>query len=50
MMNAIPSKERIVARRLARRVVNGLIEAALSDPAPRSREDYLNDLLTRGLS
>jgi hypothetical protein len=48
-MDAIPGEERIVARRLARRVVNGLIEAALAEPAPQSRENYLNDLLTRGL-
>ena len=48
-MDAIPGKERIAARRLARRVVNRLIEVALSEPAPRSREDYLNDLLIRGL-
>ena len=48
-MDAIPGEERIAARRLARRVVNGLIEVALAEPAPRSREDYLNDLLIRGL-
>jgi hypothetical protein len=48
-MNAITGEERIVARRLARRVVNELIGAALAEPAGRSREDYLNDLLDRGL-
>jgi hypothetical protein len=49
-MDAIPGKERIAARRLARRVVQGLIEAALVEPALQSRENYLNDLLIlRGL-
>ena len=48
-MDAIPGEERIAARRLARRVVNGLIGAALAEPAPRCREIYLNDLLARGL-
>ena len=48
-MDVIPGKERIALRRLARRVVNGLIEAALAEPSPQSREDYLNDLLIRGL-
>jgi hypothetical protein len=48
-MGAIPGEERIAARRLARRVVNRLIEAALAEPAPQSRENFLNDLLTRGL-
>jgi hypothetical protein len=48
-MNAIPGEERVAARRLARRVVNGLLEAALAEPAPQSRENYLGDLLIRGL-
>jgi hypothetical protein len=48
-MDAIPGEERFAARRLARRVVNGLIEAALAEPVLRSREEYLNDLLIRGL-
>ena len=48
-MDAIPGDERIAARRLARRVVNGLIEAALAEPSLRCREDYLNALLIRGL-
>jgi hypothetical protein len=48
-MDAIPGEERIAVRRLAQRVVNGLIGAALAEPALRSREAYLNDLLTRGL-
>jgi hypothetical protein len=48
-MEAIPGKERIAARRLARRVVNGIIDATLTDPRPQSREDYLGNLLARGL-
>jgi hypothetical protein len=48
-MEAIPGEVRIAARRLARRVVNGLVKVALSGPALRSREAYLNDLLARGL-
>jgi hypothetical protein len=49
-MDAIPGEARIDARRLAQRVVNGLIGAALAEPAPLSREDYLNELLTCGLT
>jgi hypothetical protein len=48
-MEAIRGKERVVARRLANRVVNGIIEATLNNPGPQSREDYLGDLLARGL-
>jgi hypothetical protein len=44
MEDPIPGKERIAARRLARKVVNELIGAALAEPAPLSREDYLNGL------
>jgi hypothetical protein len=49
-MKALPGKERIVARRLARQVINGLMNAALASPEPRSREDYLSELLNRGLT
>jgi hypothetical protein len=48
-MDAIPGKERIVARRLARRVVNALVRAALAAPALQDRKTYLDDLLIRGL-
>jgi hypothetical protein len=48
-MEAIPGEERIAARRLARRVVNGLVKVALAEQTRRCREDYLNDLLTQGL-
>jgi hypothetical protein len=48
-MDAIPSKERIAARRLARRVVNGLVKAAVTAPALQDRESYLDELLIRGL-
>jgi hypothetical protein len=48
-MDSIPGEVRTDARRLAQRVVNGLIGAALAEPALRSRENYLNDLLIRGL-
>jgi hypothetical protein len=47
-MNAIPGKERIVARRLARRVVDALVKAALTAPGLQDRETYLDDLLIRG--
>jgi hypothetical protein len=43
-MDAISSEERVAARRLARKVVHGLVEAALKPPCPRSRESYLNEL------
>jgi len=43
-MNAIASKERIVARGLARRVVSGLVKVALARPELQSREAYLSGL------
>jgi hypothetical protein len=43
-MDAIPGKERVVARRLARRVVNAVVEAAVAAPALQSREAYLRGL------
>jgi hypothetical protein len=46
-MDAIPSKERLLARRLARRVVNALVKAALAEPNLHCREIYLDNLLTR---
>jgi hypothetical protein len=48
-MSAIPGKDRIVARRLAREVINKLLEVALSEEAPQSREDYLAALLDRAI-
>jgi hypothetical protein len=48
-MSTIPGRKRLKARQLARRVVNGIIDAALTDPAPQSREAYLGDLLSRRL-
>jgi hypothetical protein len=46
-MDAIPGKERMLARRLARRVVNALVKSAVLLPG-QSREAYLDDLLSRG--
>jgi hypothetical protein len=48
-MDPIPGEDRIVARTLACRVVNGLVEAALKPSAPVDRETYLNELLDCGL-
>jgi hypothetical protein len=48
-MNAIPGEERIVARRLARRIISALVKAGLATPGPQSREAYLDDLLALGL-
>jgi hypothetical protein len=48
-MNVISGDERIVARQLARRVVCTLVKEALAAPNLLSREDYLDDLLDRGL-
>ena len=44
-MDPIPGKEQIVARRLARAVINGLVGVAFSVPSLRSREQYLDKLL-----
>jgi hypothetical protein len=44
MDTAIPGAERLMARRLARQVVNALVKAALGPPCPESRERYLNGL------
>ncbi len=43
-MKAIPVDMRVAARRLARRVVNALVTAALKEPGPQSREAYLHGL------
>jgi hypothetical protein len=43
-MSAIPGKERLVARQLARRVVNAVVEAAVAAPDLQSREAYLRGL------
>jgi hypothetical protein len=48
-MEAIPGTERIVARRLARLVVNRLVEAAVSSRILASRETYLDELLDRAV-
>lgn len=40
----IPGAERLMARRLARKVVGKLVKAALTDPPPQSREAYLHGL------
>jgi hypothetical protein len=44
MDNPIPGEERLMARRLARRVVDELVKAALDDPSPASRKAYLKNL------
>ncbi|MGC2521988.1 MAG: hypothetical protein WA417_05030, partial [Stellaceae bacterium] len=40
----IPGKARLMARRLAREVVQKLVEVALTRPGPEFRETYLNEL------
>jgi hypothetical protein len=47
-MDAISGEERIIARRLARKVVQQLAKASLTMPNAQSRYDYLTDLLSRG--
>jgi hypothetical protein len=49
-MSDIPSASRLDARRLARRCVCALIESAISEPPPESRDVFLNDLLLRSWS
>lgn len=46
-MTPIPAKERLMARSLARQVVDGLILPTLSGSIS-SREDFLDDLLYKG--
>ena len=46
-MTAISTKERVLARSLARQVVEALILAARAGPIP-SREDFLDGLLDKG--
>ena len=48
-MGAISSKERVLARELARRVVEALVNAAAGLTEP-SREAYLETLLNKGIS
>jgi hypothetical protein len=43
-MDAIPPDKLAAARRLARKVVNALVTAALKESCPQSREEYLNGL------
>lgn len=43
-MEAIPADNRLGARRLARRIVQKLVEAAVKQPCPDSREYYLKAL------
>jgi len=40
----IPGEARLMARRLARKVVHKLVEGALSQPGPESRDEYLDEL------
>lgn len=40
----IPGEARLMARRLAREVVQKLVEVALTRPGPEFRETYLNEL------
>lgn len=47
-MAAISTDERVLARSLARQVVEALILATQARPIP-SREDFLGDLLDRGV-
>lgn len=44
MDSPITGADRLMARRLARKVVGKLVEAALKDPPPQSREAYLRGL------
>jgi hypothetical protein len=44
-MGAIPGRDRLLARRLARRVVNALVKAALTTPLLSSRAAYLDSLI-----
>jgi hypothetical protein len=46
-MTAISTKERVMARSLARQIVEALILATLAGPIS-SREDFLDGLLDRG--
>ncbi|MCP4097829.1 MAG: hypothetical protein GY748_16465 [Planctomycetaceae bacterium] len=48
-MIAIPSNNKILARRLARETVEHLMMAALTIPSHKSRNKYLADLLKTGL-
>ena len=43
-MNEIAGTNRLLARRLARRVVNEIVSAALRMPKSQSREEYLKSL------
>ena len=43
-MNEIAGSDRLLARRLARRVVNEIVSAALKMPKSQSREEYLTSL------
>ena len=47
-MAPIPGLDRNLAHTLARQTAVAIIKAALAEPAPTSREAYLNDLLTTG--
>lgn len=47
-MPPISSKDRKLARQLARRAVVALMKGALAIPTPASREEYLHDLLVAG--
>jgi hypothetical protein len=43
-MHTLSSEDCVAARRLARKIVHGLVAAALKPPCPQSREAYLNEL------
>ena len=46
-MQKVSTKQRVMARCLARGVASGLVDLALNEPSPRT--DVLGDLLTRGV-
>jgi hypothetical protein len=43
-MDPIPGDSRLLARQLARKVVNALVVVALDPACPQSREEYLKGL------
>jgi hypothetical protein len=43
-LDPIPGDSRLLARQLARKVVNALVEIALDPACPQSREEYLKGL------
>jgi hypothetical protein len=47
-VSAIPGQDRVLARRLVRRVVKALVEIAFAHPHLPSRQDYLDNLVSAG--